>query len=300
MNHVALATVEAFVAAADTGSFTRAAEQLDISPSAISRAVSRLEGRVGLQLFTRTTRRIQLTADGKILYDRYQRVLQELRAIEADALGQQDPVEGVLRISAPISHGRKVVLPCLQDFLQQHPGLRIETNLTDRYVDLLDEDIDAAFRIGLLPAADYIAHRIGSTRFGVYASPEYLDRNGRPENPGDLDTHSCVAFLYPGTTRRFPWRFMTGGRMVTHAPAGRLAVDEPETLVDVAATGFGMIYVQDYMVSHELQTGRLVPVLQRHWPESLPISLIHRQPRHLARRLTLFIDFVTSRFAAQA
>lgn len=297
MNSPDAAAIEAFVAAAEAGSFTAAAESLERAPSSVSRSVARLEAALGLRLFSRTTRRVQLTPEGRLVYQRYREVLRDLRAVQAEVTELGTGLRGRLRISLPISYGRKVLLPMLMDFLARYPGVELGVSLSDRYVDLLEDGFDAAVRIGGAGRGDYIARPLSAVRFGVYASPAWLaEAGGGPQHPGMLGHYECIAYAYPMTERRFPWTLSVDGAAWTHAPAGRLVLDHGEALVDAAIAGGGLIHVQDYMVAEPLRAGQLVPVLEPWWPAAQPVAVIYREPQRLSRRVAALVAWLQAAF----
>jgi LysR family transcriptional regulator, regulator for bpeEF and oprC len=287
-----MAAIEAFVAAADGLSFTAAAEVLGITPSGVSKAVSRLEDELKVRLFNRSTRSISLTVDGVVLYERCRQVLNDLNDAKLAMLQAQTAPTGKLRVSMPAVFGRLRVIPGISAFMQRYPLMEVEASVTDRFVDVVEEGFDVVIRIGEVPDTRMVARRLSSTRFIVCGSPGYLDAHPAPERPQDLRDHACVAFVSPQTRRLMDWIFVEGGQQYAHTPTGRFAVDSGEAVVDAAVCGAGLVYCQDYMVEREVAAGKLRLVLGQFAAPPQPVVVMYPQNRHLSPRVRVFVDFM--------
>lgn len=286
-----------FSSAAQHGSFARAARELGLSPSAVAKNVARLERQLGLRLFHRTTRQVTLTQDGQRLFERCQRISDEVAALEDEAAGARAAVRGTLRIDAPFTYGKQILLPILHRLLAQHADLRLDLRLSDAYTDLIREGLDAVIRIGHLPDSRLVARMFDRQELIVCASPAYLSRHGEPKSPDALSAHQCVVFRMPRTGRDRPWQFRSGRRALELHPDTRVRIDDGETLVRAAAIGMGLVQAPDYMVDDELKRGRLVEVLQPYRPAPMPISVVFPSQRHLPPRVKVLVDALAQRRA---
>jgi DNA-binding transcriptional LysR family regulator len=286
-----------FSSAAQHRNFASAARELGLSPSAIAKNVARLEQQLGLRLFHRTTRQVSLTQDGHRLFERCQRIIDEVTALEDEAAGARVAVRGTLRVDAPFTFGKKVVLPILQKLLAQHADLLLDLRLSDAYTDLIREGLDAVIRIGHLPDSRLVARMFDQQDLIVCGSPGYLARHGEPKTPATLAQHGCVVFRMPRTGRDRPWQFRSGRRALELHPDTRVRIDDGEALVHAAATGMGLVQAPDYMVEEDLQRGRLVEVLKPFRPAALPISIVYPSQRHVPPRVKALVDALIQRRA---
>lgn len=257
--------VRAFVALADTGSFVAAGRYLDKDPAMISRRLQALEGRLGVRLAERTTRRVELTEAGLAYLARVRPLIIDLDLAdrEAAAFADGEPT-GHLRISIPGNFGRRWIGPMIVDFLVAHPQVTIEADATNRFVDLVGERYDLAIRLGTLPDSRLIARKVAERRRLLVASPDYLARRGAPATPADLAGHACLCFT--GRADSYRWVFAGGSKgptSITVSPL--LAGTDGEMLADAALAGLGIVHTTEWYVSHELASGKLVEVLPD-WP----------------------------------
>jgi DNA-binding transcriptional LysR family regulator len=213
-----LTTLLAFSETAKRGGFAAAARELGTAPSTLAKAVARLEVRLGVRLFHRTTRQVALTADGERLFQRCQRVLAELEELHSEAAGARAEPSGTLRIDMPIVYGRRVVMPMLARLVEQHPAVSLDARLSDSYVDLVKDGIDVAIRVGALQDSSLVARRFGSQTLQLVASAPYLERHGTPKTLKDLAAHRHVLFRLPSTGRDRPQQFSVRKRMVSMQP----------------------------------------------------------------------------------
>lgn len=280
--------VSAFVRAVDAKSFSAAARALGTTPSAVSKAVVKLESRLGVRLLQRTTRALSLTHEGMLFYERVSKLLTELDEAEA-ALASKKGLRGTLRVSAPVELGRTFVAGAVRAFLERHPAVRVELSLADRFVDLVEERIDVAVRVGRLEPSSLIARRIGQARNLVYAAPRYLRRAGHPRHPGELAQHACLRYL-SGGERPLPWVFRGPDGLLEVPVRGPLDSDNGSVLRQAAAEGLGLIRTLDALVGQEVAAGHLRCVLEAFAPEPLPIHAVFTPTRNLAPTVHAFVD----------
>jgi LysR family transcriptional regulator for bpeEF and oprC len=288
-----LSGIVAFVRAAQARSFVGAAATLGITPSGVSKAVSRLEDRVGARLLNRTTRRVTLTPDGEEFFERCRQALADLEEAEGVlSLGRGQP-RGRLKVNLPVSLGRLFIVPALPALLRGHPLLELEASLTDRLVDVVDEGFDAVVRISELRDSSLIARKIWQTRMVVCGSPAYLAAREKPAHPDDLAAHDRVQFLYPGSGRPYHWRFCgPDGRGFELPASGRLSLNSGEAMVEAAVAGSGLIQVNDFLAVHAIEAGRLRPVLLDWLADGPPIHVLYPRPRRHSAKVQTFVDFI--------
>lgn len=282
---VGLQGYAAFAAAVRRGSFAGAARELGLSPSAVAKAVARLEDDLGLRVFVRSTRRITLTSEGHALYARCSRIIDELDAIRSEAEGARGEPSGVLRLNVPVTYGRLVVVPALVRLAARFPRLEFDVAFSDQWVDLVRLGLDAVVRVGPLPDSSLVARRIGGQGMVTCAAPAYLRRHGTPRSPSDVTAHSCLLFRLPSSGRPRPWQYRGGRPRREFMPPSRFLFNEGEAIVAAAAAGAGLAQVPDYMAAADLKAGRLVEVLASYRPPEVPISLVYALSRQAAPRL---------------
>ena len=274
--------IEVFVEVAEQGSFAAAARRLNRSPTAVTRAVADLERRLGVRLLNRTTRAVSLTDAGQRFLGGARRVLADLAEIEQAAAGQGVAPRGELAVTAPILFGRLHVLPLVTEFLRQFPDVSVRLMLLDRPVDLIEERLDVAIRIGPLPDSSAIATRLGHLRRVIVASPAYLKRRGAPARPNDIASHDVIMFGGVG-------RMDFGDETVRVVP--RLTVSTAEAAIDAAAEGAGITRVLSYQAVDALSRGSVVRILQQHGGEETPVHLLYPGGAHPPPKLRAFVDF---------
>lgn len=287
-----LQALAAFTETARHGGFAAAARALGLSPSAVAKSVQRFERDVGLRLFHRTTRQVSLTADGRELFARCERIVEELDALRAQAEGVRGEPAGRLRIDVPSTLGRLEVVPLLAQLRARHPKLQFDVSFSDRYVDLFKDSIDAAVRVGALADSTLTARPLGEQALLVVASPRYLRKAGAPQRPGDVERHACLLFRNPSSGRLRPWQFRDGRRAVEVVPPPLAVFNDGEALVAAAAEGMGIAQVPDNMARAALRGRALVEVLQGYRPKPTPISLVYPSGRHVPPRLRVLIDLL--------
>jgi DNA-binding transcriptional LysR family regulator len=282
--------IAAFVQAAEAGSFALAAERLHLTRSAVGRKIARLEERLGVRLFHRTTRRQSLTEAGRAYYERCVRALAELDAADAalDA-GRRAPA-GRLRVSVPVLFGRHCAAPVLRKLAQRHPGLRVEVAFSDRVVDLVEEGFDLAVRIGeLADSASLAARRLGAQRMGICAAPAYLAARGRPATADELAGHDAIVYARAGEPA--PWRLRErDGRLRELRLDGRLRYDDLQAIVDAAVAGAGLAWLPCWLMMPHVRAGELALVMDSERVLATDIHAVWPQSRYLASKTRAAID----------
>jgi len=287
-----------FVAVAEQGAFNAAARQLNSSPPAVTRLVNGLEARLGVRLFTRTTRQVALTEAGARLMADAARILAELEAAEASAAGAHAAPRGVLRITAPVLFGQRFIAPVLRDYLDAYPAVTAEALFVDRIGDLIGEGLDVALRIGELPDSSLTAIRVGAVRRVTVAAPAYLARHGAPQAPGDLARHRVI---FPSSTGgALAWEYAAGGKPLTVRLEPALSVNTMQAAIDAAVAGFGVTRVLSYQVGDAIACGELAEVLEDSESREMPIHLVHSAGRRAAAKIRAFIDLAARRLRAEA
>lgn len=287
--------LEVFVAASETGSLAGAAARLRISRPAATRAIAALEDRLGVPVFTRTTRRLTITEAGRRFLSHAQRILAEFDAARKEAAGEGAAPAGHLTVTASVTFGRAILAPIVCDFLGAFPRVTASVLLLDRVTNLVEEGIDLAVRIGPLPDSSLIARRVGDVRRMLVASPDYLARQGMPAGPGDLKRHSVIAFT--GLMLNREWRHLQDGRMTSLALSPRFEINDALAAIDAAMAGHGLTIALSYMVEDLIRQGALVPVLEHAAPLQ-PVHIVYPQSRMIAPKVRAFIDFATPRLEA--
>jgi len=282
-----------FATVVDQGSFSAAGRMLDLSPSAVSRAVDRIEARLGVRLLLRSTRALAPTAEGLAYLQAARRILADLDEAEQQIADQGAP-RGRLRISAALSHGRLCVVPLLGEFAALYPHILIDIALTDALVDVAAGEADVAVRFGPLADSNLTARKLGETRRVVVASPDYLERHGTPRLPEDLHAHQCLGFNF---RRAEPvWPFRRDGRDFTLSVQGNIEANNGETLGQLAASGAGITRVGAFSVAREIAQGRLVPILEDYNPGDVEsIHAVFVGGASTPARVRVFVDFLAER-----
>lgn len=285
--------IEVFVAVADAGGFAKAGARLRISPPAVTRAITALEARLGARVFNRTTRSLTITDVGARFLESARRVLTDLETAELDAVGATAIPQGHLTITASVTFGRSALSPVVCDFLDHYPRVTASVVLADRVVNLVEEGIDVAVRIGHLPDSSLVAKRIGSVRRVLVASPGYLARRGTPALPGDLKLHSVIAFT--GLMPSREWRFKGGQGQSSVALRPTFEINDAVAAIRAAEEGHGITIGLSYMVSDKIRDGKLVPVLDDVTLPPQPVHLVYAQSRLVAPKIRAFVDFAAPR-----
>ena len=285
-----------FVRVASSRSFTLAADRLGITPSAASKAIARLEQKLGVRLIVRTTRSVRLTEEGEILLASCQRVLIEMEEGEAALLRRVTELSGRLRLHSTLGFGRCVVVPLINEFSRARPELVIDVDLSEREVDLQQEPFDMSICFGDLPDSGLVARKLGYMRFVTVASPAYLSQHGKPAKPGDLADHVCLGYFQPRTLRYRDWHFKGQGSRT--APSAQLNVNNAQSLLDAAIDGIGIANVPKVMAWDAMQDGRLQALLEPFATIGWPVSLVYLERRYQSQRVKTLVDFLVKRIPA--
>ncbi|WP_050478779.1 LysR family transcriptional regulator [Herbaspirillum rhizosphaerae] len=282
--------ISVFVDVAEAGSFALAAQRLGVTRSAVGKIIARLEQRLGVRLFVRTTRRHNLTEDGQIYYERCLRALAELEAAEEAFEGGKREPSGRLRISVPVLFGRHCIAPVMLRLMQRFPSLQIEMSFNDRVADLLEEGYDLAVRIGTLPdTGKLVARRLGVQRMGICASPDYLARHGFPSHREDFARHTGIAYSSAG--RVAPWQLQgVSGQKEEIKVDCRLLLDDLQAITDATVAGAGLAWLPCWMIWHELHNERLSLVMGADQLVATDIHVVWPHARHLPSKVRTAID----------
>lgn len=276
-----------FTRVVEAGNFTRAAETLDMPRPTVTTAVQQLETHLGARLLNRTTRRVSVTQDGEAYYERCLHVLAELADAEAMLSDGSQP-RGRLKVQLPARFARIVVMPVLDTFCQRYPHIDLDLGASDAPVDLVQQGVDCALRVGKLSDSSLVARRLGALTEINCAAPTYLARYGSPQTPADLDGHLAVNFHSGRTGRPSPWKYLQSGKRREKNLPGRMIVDSADAYVAAAIAGCGLIQAPLYGVATHLERGELEDVMPDYRPEPSPISVVYPGTRHMASRVRAF------------
>lgn len=292
-----LGAMRVLLVAAEAGSLSAAGRALGLPLATVSRKVADLEAHLRTQVFIRSSRSLTLTEAGRAYVDACKRILEDVAEAERVAAGEYAAPRGELVIAAPIVFGRLHVLPVIFDFLGAYPDIDVRFVQSDRVVDLAEEHIDVAVRIGDLPDSNMVASRLGEIRQVVCASPDYLQDQPALETPADLSQHACVTFEQLNDANI--WAFADGGLPLEVRVHSRLVVNSAEAAIDAAVAGIGITRVLSYQVAHRFLEGSLVRVLQAFEPAPVPIHLVHPGRGRMPIKLRAFLDFAAPRLRAR-
>lgn len=292
-----LQSMEIVVTVAETGGFAKAAARLHLSPPVVTRAVAALEERLGVRLFNRTTRSVVPTEAGLRFLDKARSLLQQLEEAEKDAAGEMALPTGQLTVTASVSFGRAAVAPVVTEYLRANPRVCATLLMLDRQVNLIDEGVDIAVRIGHLPDSSMVARAVGRVRRLLVASPDYLARRGVPSAPADLHLHEAIGFT--GLMPNREWPYVQDGRVATLRLAPRFELNDAAAAIAAAEAGEGITLALCYMVAGAIRAGRLVPVLLPFSAPAVPVHLVTPQARLVAPKVRAFLDLAAPRLRAR-
>lgn len=296
-----LSGIELFCLVAQHQGFSAAARAAGLTTAGVSRSVSRLEARLGVRLFTRTTRSVSLTVDGQRFFEQCREALAQLAEAEREITGQQMKPSGLVRISLPTSYGHFRVLPVLHEFTRKYPDIALELQMTNRNVNFAGEGFDLAIRGRNPPDSGLVARKLEDAALVVVAAPDYLKRCGQPDTLAQLKGHECIQFLLPSTGSAVPWVFQKEGETLEIATHGRLrCADDILGPVTLARSGAGLAQTYRFLVEEDLRDGRLQEVLRDRGGSSRPFSLLYPGNRHVPLRVRVLIDFLVARFGTYA
>ncbi|HJW23691.1 MAG TPA: LysR family transcriptional regulator [Rhodocyclaceae bacterium] len=289
------AEITAFVRAVETGSFSAAARLLALTPSALSKLVTRLEDRLGTRLLQRTTRQLHLTPEGEAFYNRIRPILSALDEAEAEASAAGASPRGVLRLHCGSSFGMHQLAPAVPRFLERYPDVELDITINDQPPALVEESIDLAIRIGALDESSMVARRIANLERVICAAPSYLERHGTPLTPDDLHNHNCLWSTSLPNLRRWPFDTDEGIRVVPIS--GNVVANNAETVLQLTIAGVGISRLTDIMAGESMRRGHLVPILTDwHHVEPVPLFATYPSGRHLAPKVRAMVDFLVEEF----
>lgn len=282
-----------FMRSAQCGSFSEAARQLGMAPSAVSRAVLRLEDDLGARLLQRTTRSLTLTEDGDRFYQRAQQILNDLEEAELEVKQSQSSPTGTLRIDLSFTFGKLHIAPALLQFATQYPELKLNVSFNDRLLDLIEEGIDATVRIGTPIDSSLIMQHLATARYVTCASPQYLAQKGTPTTPTELMQHRCVNFIFSQSRQEHKWKFEQNGKAIDLSVDSYLRFDNSEVILEAVIQGAGVVQLPKFIAANAIARGDLQPILQSYAPQvGLPIAVLYPQKRYLSAKVRVFVEFM--------
>jgi DNA-binding transcriptional LysR family regulator len=288
--------METFVRVVESGSFSSAARDLHMTPSAVSKMIGRLEDRLGVRLLSRTTRKLSLTEEGRVFYQRITPILSEVAEAEETVSLSTAEARGVLKVNASTAFGQYQIVPLIPAMLERYPSLQVELTMTDSIVNLVEEGFDVSIRIGNLTDSSLIARKLGIANRVVVASPAYLERHGVPKCPVDLEQHQCLKLSIPTSLNK--WEFVLADGPRTVEVSGRFEADNAIALHEAALAGLGLFRAATFVVGDDIKAGRLVQVLQEFEISGDPgIFVVWPHNRNLSAKVRAFVDTLVDAFS---
>lgn len=284
-----------FIRVVEAGSISGAADRMDIAKSAVSRRLKELEAHLGVELFHRTTRRMNLTDTGQAFYQRCVRILDDVLEAEHAVSEAHGMLEGRLKVALPSSFGAMHMGPAINDFMALHPNIEFDLDFNDRQIDLMQEGFDLGIRIADLPDSSLIAKRLTTISHVFCASPDYLEKHGMPASPEDISQHQCLAYSLADDSKS--WPFLDAKRQVRRVGfKPHLVASQGEYLRDAAVDGHGLIFMPTFIPYQEIERGELITLFNELPRWELNAYAIYPQTRHLSQRVRVFVDFLVKRF----
>lgn len=284
----------AFVRVVESGSFVGAGKRLGLSASAVGKSLARLEEKLGVRLLNRSTRRISLTDEGTLFFERCQRIVAEVQEAEAELARISDTPRGKLRVSLP-AIGYRMLLPILPEFSERYPEIELDLDFNDRLIDVIAEGVDAVIRSGELADSQLKSRTLGPFAFVLIGAPHYFARHGIPQAPRDLEQHACLRYKFPGSTQLQEWTLALPADAPPLLLRSALTSNNLESLIFAAGQGLGIAFVPDFVVRSALAEGSLVSVLDDYQIDSGKFSILWPSSRHLLPKLRVFVDFLGER-----
>ncbi|WP_158905891.1 LysR family transcriptional regulator [Burkholderia sp. L27(2015)] len=293
---IQLGSIEQFCKAAELGSFTATAEFFGVTPAAVSRSISRLEQRLGVRLFSRTTRSVKVTNEGELFWKECQLALEQIAEAERAVTGAQIVPSGLLRISVSAAYGTHRLLPLMPRFTEAYPQIEIELSISDKIIDFVEEGFDLAIRLGIQRDSRLVAYKLEDAFLGVYATPEYLLKKGTPRTLNDLEAHDCIQYVSPNTGRPMIWLFQgEKGEEIEYPIRSRMRVlNDALGCIAWVNAGGGLYQTYNFAAADAVKRGDLVEVLHDHGGCARPFSILYPQNRHLSAKVRAFVDFLRS------
>ncbi|WP_296187088.1 LysR family transcriptional regulator [Pseudomonas sp. UBA1879] len=294
--------MQAFVRVVETGSFTKAATTLHMSKTSVTQLVQQLEARLRVKLLNRTTRKVNVTADGAVYYERAVRVLADVDDAETSLSAAAALPRGRLRVDVPSPFARFILIPALPAFQARYPDIQIDLGVSDRMVDLIGENVDCVVRGGELTDQSLMARHIGDLQLRVYAAPDYLQRNGTPNHPHELEAphHRIVGYRWARTGKLFPLELQRGDETVRVQSRHGLVVDDGNAYITAGLAGLGVLWLPTYMASGSVAQGALIPLFEDWQLNVMPMYVAYAPNRHISLKLRVFIDWIVELMAEQA
>lgn len=286
--------MQAFVRVVEAGSFTKAAQTLNLSRTTVTQLVQQLEARLRVKLLNRTTRKVNVTEDGAVYYDRIVRVLAELDDIDDNLPSASASPRGQLRVDVPSPLATMVLVPALPQFHARYPEIQFDMGASDRKVDLIGDKVDCVVRGGEIADQSLMARRVGELQLAVYAAPSYLKRVGTPTHPSELQDsrHRIVKFRWTGSVNGFPYAMRNGAENLTIQGRHVLAIDDGNAYLAAGVAGLGVLWLPAYMAKGHVETGELVPLFMDWHIDPMPLYVAFPPNRHVSRKLRVFIDWI--------
>lgn len=294
--------MQTFARVVETGSFTKAAQTLHLSRTSVTQLVQQLEARLRVRLLNRTTRRLSLTADGAVFYERVVRLLADLQDIETGLPNAAARPSGKLRVDVPSPLARLVIVPALPDFHARYPDIQLDMGVSDRTVDVISDSVDCVVRGGEIADQSLVARRIADLQLKVYAAPAYLARHGTPAHPRELEgpDHHIVGFLWARLGKAVPYAMRREAESVHVHGRYVVAMDDGNAYLEAGLAGLGVLWLPDYMAARHVASGELLPLFADWRLESMPLYVAYAPNRHLSARVRVFIDWMTELMAQHA
>jgi DNA-binding transcriptional LysR family regulator len=288
-----LSAMRAFARVVETGNFTRAATTLSMPKATVTTLIQSLEAHLHTKLLNRTTRRVMVTTDGALYYERAVQILSEIDELDGSVSSSQSLPSGRLRVEMAGAFAEQLVIPALHDFHARYPDIHIDLGVGDRLVDYLAENVDCALRAGTPSDQSLIARRVAEINLITCATPEYIEKFGIPERPEDLETgHHAVSYFRAQTGRTIPFEFKRGNEALEIAPRYILSVNDSRSYVSAALNGLGVVQAPGFMVRDALAEGKLIRVLSEWQRSPLPLHIVYPPNRHLSNKVRVFVDWL--------
>lgn len=288
-----------FIATLDRGSFAAAAKKYATDPSTVSKAVHRLESELGVQLFQRSTRQLNLTSSGSQYARTVRRVLDELSACEEALQQRNNSLSGTLKLNLPVSYGRCYIQPLLKEFCQRYPQISLDIHYDDSYVDMIDQGIDVSIRSGMVQDSQRIVRQLSPIDYLICASPQYLSQYGQPSGPHEFDQHTWIRFRFKQTGKLLALKLEATDQGQSIETVRNIVVNDGESMAELCAQGIGLTQIPHFIAKDWLQSGQLVPLFPSLRPDNEGVYLLYNRREHLPARVKLFVDFIIDSIQAQ-
>ncbi len=291
-----LGAMQIFVRVVETGSFTAAADQLDVARSVVTRQIAALEAHLGAKLIARSTRRLALTAAGALYLEKCREILNLVQAAEGDLAGERQAPRGPIRMAVPMSFGQRHLMPLMNEFAVRYPEVDIDLEFNDRRINLIEEGMDLAIRITGRTEPTHVLRRLSVCRMAVLGSPEYLARHGTPRHPAELVRHQCLGYT---PIQRSRWSFLIEGEAREFEVGGRLRANNGDALVDAAISGLGIVYQPTFIAGDAIRSGELQVILPDFPLPELAVYAVFPGHRHVSHRVRVLVDFLAEKIGPE-